>query len=543
MHTNMITRKTTARIWTMFGLCALGLYITACDNEELSGNEHAQANTDLRFTASISDSPFTKATNGANIIKGLAFPDGEHQFGMFITNGAGEAVVTGSNDNMISTLIRGGASDTWTHANKNGQELSLKANHGENINITGYYPWTENAAANSVPFDLTGEPSTWKDLLYLSSPAEAQQVTDGTIIPLTFSHAFCWVTIKLSKLTDKSNVAVTAVSIENSHDKLERIMTKGNMNPKTGNVEGTTFGSLVIGCNPNVNLPENGYTPAEFNFLVPPFMNTDVQDSDIVIRVTTETSGSREVLSFPLRKTHLNNANTNQYGFEKGKHNIYNIIYNNSEMLLSLSDWQEAVIGETKLGEGTAGVEPQKVEFKNYFTDKTGVNKNILTVHVNHTYLGEVSNKSNGEYRKFEILEVGNMFDIWEPAMKAEPFYPQLMVARNNAAGNAQVPWKDENTEILMAQQACLEFREGGFKDWRLPRISEFYSMVYPTNAVEGGKYVNFWTGTEYDSDHSYVASFSTTTSIRLHYPQKASKKEAFYVRCVRDADKPKPTI
>lgn len=545
MHTDMITRKTTSRIWTMLGLCALGLYITACDNEELSGNGQTPANIDLRFTASISDSPFTKTVHGPDMTKTSFLVRDE--LGMFITKDGGGAVVDGSDDNMKLILTQDGDSVKWTHTSKNNQMLSLKANLGENINITGYYPWMEDATERSVSFDLTGDPSTWKDLLYLSSSTGTQPVEDGGAIQLTFSHAFSWVTIKLSK-TDQSDVVVTAVSIENSHNKLERIMNQGTMDPKTGGVKGMTPGSLIIDSL-NVNLPLNapgssGHIPVEFNFLVPPFMNADVQDSDIVIRVTTEPSGIKEVLSFPLRKIHLSNVDQNQYGFEKGKHYTYEIIYNNSEMLLSLSDWQEAVIEEMKLGEGTGGVMSQKVEFQNHFNavDKAEIDKNKLTTHINHTYLGEVSDKSNGEYRIFDIFETGTIYDRWGPAMKAEPFYPQLMVALNNAAGDAQVPWKDENTEILMAQQACLEFREGGFKDWRLPRISEFYSMVYPSNVVRGGKYANFWTGTEYDSDHSYVASYSTTP-FPLHYPKKASKKEAFYVRCVRDTNKPKPTI
>lgn len=542
MHTDMITRKTTSRIWTMFGLCALGLYITACDNEELSGNGQTPANIDLRFTASISDSPFTKTVHGPDMTK-TSFLVGD-ELGMFITKDGGGAVVDGSGDNMKSILTQDGDSAKWTHTGKNNQMLSLKANLGENINITGYYPWMKDATERSVSFDLTGDPSTWKDLLYLSSSTGTQPVEDGGAIQLTFSHAFSWVTIKLSK-TDQSDLVVTAVSIENSHDNLERIMTKGNMNPKTGNVEGTTFGSLVIGCNPNVNLPENGYTPAEFNFLVPPFMNTDVQDSDIVIRVTTETSGTKEVLSFPLRKTHLNNANTNQYGFEKGKHNTYNLIYNNSEMLLSLSDWQEAVIGEMNLGEGAAGVQPISVELNlNYFPsgDKADIQKNILETHINHTYLGEVSDNNNGKYLTIPFPEEGNLGERWAPIMKNEPFFKKLLVARNDAAGGALIPWKDAYTGVLTAKQACLEFKEGGYKDWRLPRISELFSIALHLDKPLGTK--SYWSATESDSTTGCSVMFFPDMGYKTgHYPQRSSKQEAFYIRCVRDEGKPKPTI
>lgn len=543
IHTDMIKRKKANPIWTIISLGFLGLCTTACDNGELPGKEKDPANIELRFAASISDSPSTKTINNPNIIEGTAFPDGTHTFGMFITNENGTALETGSEDNMKSTLVRSsGSEDAWSYTDKNDSPLSLVANHGQMINIKGYYPWTENATATAVPFDLSGDVTTWKDLLYLSSPTGTEQVLDATTIALTFSHAFCWVTVKLSKLTDKSNVSVKSVSLENSYSTLQRIMNKGSINPKTGAVNGTP-GPLVISCSSLVDIPIEsiGGTPLQFNFLVPPFMLDDIQDSDIVIRVTTVTSGVTEVLSFPLSKTHLNQADPDKYGFEKGKHNTYNIVYNNSEMVLSLSDWQETLIEDSKLGGGSAGVTPNKADFSNYFSDAGVANNKLPTGnHINHTYLGEVAENNNGKYVTATLPSSGTMFEKWTPFMKAEPFYSPLAVAKSLAAGGGEVPWKDKETGVLTAKQACLEFREGGYKDWRLPRVSEIYIITYPENHV-GGTSKMYWTATEYDATNCFATKYNEKD--RNFYPEKTSKEDAYYVRCVRDWDKPKPTI
>lgn len=540
MHTDMIIRKKTTRIWTIIGICSLGLYFTACDNAELPGKEKVPANVELRFAASISDTPSTKTTNGPDIITGAAFPSGTHTFGMFLTYEAGDPVTTGSEDNMKSILTRGAGPDVWTYTDKNDHSLSLTAKHGEKINITGYYPWMENATANSVPFDLTGDAATWKDLLYLSSPADEQQVLDATPIALIFSHAYCWVTVKLSKLTDKNEVPVKAVSIENSYNSLKGIMNKGTINPKTGDVINGTTGPLTINCSPLINIPleKPGTSPSEFHFLVPSFMSPDIKDSDIMIRVTTETNnGIIEILSFPLTKAYLNNA-TNQYGFQKGMHNTYNIVYNNSEMILSLSGWQETSIDAWTLGGGVEG-SPVSVEIKPNWGLPSNLPKLDPTDHTYHSFLGEVAENNNGKYITLEISGNPALHEGWLPFLKAEPIYPKLMVARNLAAGGAPIPWKDETTGVLTAKQACADLRDGGYKDWRLPRVSELFFFAYQTPDAINAKGDQLWSATEYDAENCYSTNHTGTWT----FPAKASKKENLYVRCVRDYNKPDSTI
>lgn len=558
MQTDMIARKKANQLWVIIGVCSLGLSITDCDNEALYGNEKDTAGTDveLRFDASISDSPSTKA-NGASAIEGTAFPDGTHTFGMFITDEPGTPLATGSNDNMKSILTRTAGTDSWSHTDKNGQPLSLNAKHGENIKITGYYPWVAGATPTAVPFDLSGNASGWTDLLYLASP-QTTQVLDATVLALRFSHAYCWVTVNLSKLTDKNNVTVSAVSIVNSNNALKRIINKGKINPKTGNVIPATSeaGAIVFNCPVPIDLPLNteGQIPVTFDFLVPESMSTDTKDFDIIIQVTAKVvaagggSSSDEILSFPINKLYLNNkpagGGPGLFGFEKGKQNIYTLIYNNSEMALSLANWEEIQIRDQKLGEGQVRVTPIEVPFKSNGIAPDGALKKLgIGNYINHSYLGEVAENNNGEYLKFEPATSGSFFAVWRQYVTAEPFYQKLKVARNDAAGGGDIPWKDEATGVLRAKQACIDFREGGYTDWRLPRISEMYMLVYNAPSDLSLPAEEYWSGTEYSETESYSVYYNLPVTGGILVPQHISKTARIKVRCVRDSDKPKPNI
>lgn len=564
MQTDMIARKKANQLWVIIGVCSLGLYITACDNEVLSGKEKDPAGVELRFDTSISDSPSTKANNGADLIQGTAFPDdATHTFGMFITDELGASLATGSNDNMKSTLTRTAGTDSWSHTDKDGQSLSLSAKHGEKINITGYYPWVTGATATAVPFDLSGDVAHWKDLMYLASPSGLQEVSDGTAIPLKFSHAYCWVSIELSKLTDKNTVSVNAVSIGNSNNVLKRIINKGSIHPKTGDViqNSSTAGPIVFNCPTPIDLPLNapgspGYKPVTFDFLVPESMSSDFQDFEIIIQVKAKvvaadgSSSDFEVLSFPINKTYVNNkpdgaGGPTLFGFQKGKRNRYDIIYNNSEMALSLANWEEIQIENQALGEGTAGVDPHEIIFKrNSVAPENDLKKLTAGDHINHTYLGEIADNNNGMKLSIEPATSGTFFNAWKPFVTTEPFYTKLKVARSNAAGGGVVPWKDEKTGALVAKQACVEFREGGYTDWRLPRISEFYMLVYATAPVDLNLIENeYWSATEHSDSECYSVYQNKGISSTLKVPRYTPKTASLNVRCVRDSDKPRPTL
>lgn len=557
MQTDMTIREKATRLCTMIGVCSLGIYLAACDNGELPAGGEGAAKVELRFSASISDNPSTKAGQPPQptITSGQAFSEGkQHLFGMFVTREDGTALADGSSDNMKSTLTVSGSKQTWTHTDNTGMtSISLAANNGENIIIKGYYPWTADATATAVPFDLSStDPQDWTDLLYLSSPTDPQNITDGMgPVSLKFSHAFCWVTINLLQLSSNNTVKVKAVNIGNAYAGQGTIVNKGNLNLKTGKIVNSVSGPLKIdlGSQPIALDTEGapGASAAVFNFLVPPVMSPDIKNSDIVIEVTTlesagaDTPEEEKVLTFPLSQSHLNQDNsgsTTLYGFQKGMHNTYHIVYNNSAMNLSLSGWQTATIKETMLGEGTANVTPKALSFVDLWTQEAEVTPKKLAPndYRYHTYLGEVAENNNGEYRNI-TTQSGMLGNRYRGAVNEEPFQAVLEAANSLAAGGAQISWKDEETGTLLAKQACAELREGGYTDWRLPRISECYMLNYPTNLMNGKEY---WSATEASATECY-AIVKVNEGGADYWPKKFSKQESFYVRCVRDKNKPKP--
>lgn len=556
MQTDMTIKEKATRLCAMIGVSLSGIYLAACDNGELPAGGEGAAKVELRFSASISDSPSTKAGQPPQptITEGQAFSEGKHLFGMFVTREDETALADGSSDNMKSTLTVSSSKQAWTHTDKTGvTPISLAVNNGENIIIKGYYPWTADTTVTAVPFNLSStNPQDWTDLLYLSSPTGSQNITDGMApIPLVFSHAFCWVTINLLQLSPNNTVKVKAVNIGNAYTGQGTIVNRGALNLKTGKIVNSVSGPLKIdmGSQPITLDAEGapGASAAVFNFLVPPVMSPNIKNSDIVIEVTTlestgaDTPEEEKVLTFPLSLTHLNQDNsgsTTLYGFRKGMHNTYHIVYNNLAMNFSLFGWQTVSIDEAKLGEGTANVTPTKINFFDLWTGDPTVTPNKLEPndHRYHTYLGEVAENNNGEYRDITTKN-GKLGDRYEGAVTEEPFQPALEAASSLAAGGAQISWKDKETGTLLAKQACAELREGGYTDWRLPRISECYILNYPTNLMGGKEY---WSATEASATECY-AVVKVKEDGGDYWPKKFSKQESFYVRCVRDKNKPKP--
>lgn len=211
-------------------------------------------------------------------------------------------------------------------------------------------------------------------------------------------------------------------------------------------------------------------------------------------------------------------------------------------MILSLSDWTEVQINAPAMGQGTVGETPVTIDY----TTVAGLTETALVAgnHIYHTYLGEVAENNNGEYKDITIPPGSSLFSVFESAMKKEPVYPKIMIAINLAAGGAAIPWKDATTGVLTAKQACVEFRDGGYTDWRLPRIGELFACIYTAIAPASIRPHNndLWSATEYDVATAYSTS-NYDSSISWIFPAKTSKTETLYVRCVRDADKPKPVI
>ncbi|WP_304249819.1 fimbrillin family protein [Parabacteroides gordonii] len=560
----MTLREKATRLCALIGVCSLGIYLAACNYGELPVDGEGTGKVELRFSASISNSPSTKAAPQQpaqpTMVSGFGMGDA---LGLFITRD-GSALTAGSDDNMKSVLTEVVSSQKWEHFKKDGHSsLSLEVKNNDFVNIKGYYPWREDATATAVPFDLSDtDPRQWIDLLYLSSPASDvnTKIIDGMPpIDLQFSHAFCRVTINLTRLSEKSDVQVKAVTIGNAYAGQKTILNQGSLNLNTGEITGTS-GPLKIEQNGNDYIVLDKTIAATYEFLVPPVMHDSIDNSDIVFDVTTKENGAEKVLTFPLLKTHLNEDGT-KHGFQKGMHNTYNIVYNNASMNLSLSDWHSVEIGET-----TLGVKPSElgnatvrmfctmdiVMLSQNGESSPSYDRFVLPKddHSYHTYLGEIAENNNG---KDYILNIdsksGNHTNAWREATLAEMVCGKLNISTKYAAGEAQLPWKDIETGSLLAKQACVEYREGGYTDWRLPRISECYMMVFNPDQrpSEGGLYnpglgtKEFWSATEANADSCYAAVYDAKVSTSNYYVNKFSKQELFYVRCVRDADKPKP--
>lgn len=554
MQTDMTLREKATRLCALIGICSLGIYLAACNYGELPVDGEGTGKVELRFSASISDTPATKVAP-----QQPAQPTMVSEFrvndalGLFITRDK-SPLTTGSDDNMMSVLTGTTGSQTWSHFKNDGHSvLSLEVKNNDKVNIKGYYPWIAKSSdgnlttVNAVPFDLSStDPTQWIDLLYLSSPApDAETVINDAIstIDLKFSHAFCRVTIKLTKLSKSSEVNVKAVTIGNAYDGQDVIINKGTLDLTSGKIKGTS-GPLKIEQSGSAYIALQQTDTVTYEFLVPPVMSNSIQNSDIVFDVTTMENDAEKVLTFPLLRTHLNNDGGGNYGFQKGMHNTYNIIYNNSSMNLSLSDWHSVKIGDASLGQKPDKVTEVRVFGQGDFDNLFGsVHKDVMLKeddHSYHSFLGEVAENNNGDYVPWIDSKPGSIIDRWTNAVSKEKVYPKLNISKNYAAGEAQLPWKDIETGSLLAKQACVEYREGGFTDWRLPRISECYMMVYGNDKTNVGGSKDFWSATEATRDSCYAAVYTTSPSSQ-HYVKKFSKEEPLYVRCVRDADKQKP--
>lgn len=531
----MIIHKQTEWIRMVIIMWSVGLCATSCDSGELLDEPQQPGSTELRFVAGLSVPQTTKAPE---IISGAAFPNGgTYTFGLFITDDQGGGLPDGTQTNMKSTLDKAGAAETWSHATSGGAPITPKADPGKKIKITGYYPWVQGATDTRVPFDLSTGMEGQKDMLYLSSPSN----TDINVLPsdgkvaLTFSHVYTWVKINLSSLTQTPAVNVTSVSLGNKHSRLTWIKNKGTFNPGTGNINGgATTGDLVVTFNQAQQLPydgEVGKKPIELDFLVPPILSANIKDGDIVIRVTTQDD---KVLMFPLNKIHLNNV-SGKYGFQKGMKNTYDVVYNNAAMSLGLSGWQSQTITENELG-GAEGYIPWTVNYNDNFSSAYGVvSLNSTNIHIYQTYLGEVAENNNGKYVSFTLDTSQPEGGEWTKVTKDEGAYPTIMISKKDAAGGALVPWKDAKTNVLVARQFCIDLREGGYKDWRLPRISELKVMVLASKLTPAGAsslgYKYYWSGTE-SSAAECLGSFYQE---QVNYPRSVNKSDVSSVRCIRE--------
>ena len=455
-----------------------------------------------------------------------------------------------------------------------------------------YTPYDPKATIDSIPFDFTKkvnvEPQYGQANLLLCSTGETDIPADPLANPiqLQFKNAYTKVVLRITKKEDKNDNQNIGKVTETAIDNLtaEWIKNRGGIDPATGYVKPTSEpGKIWNDSTATLTTTE----PVEFTFLVPAFMDKDVQDDNFGF--VLQIDGQQRL--FPLKKSQLNTGadagNNKTYGFESNRINTYNLVYNNSLLFLSLQSWNSvdasAGFGQTAEKNPTFEVmldkprtgnfvmqSQQKADLSptselNYPKDTTEdpyVEWNqqrpphkpdkfiYITTNLNNTYLSSV-------------LLGGNGFAV--PENKGERLYTdyeqpyvKLQVTALDVGGKAVV-WQDGRGGLI-AKDVCRNYRGNGFTDWRLPRVTEMKCImmwaVY--NRSQMGKFLGktdatlekedakpYWTATEADmGTPSEVDEKETAWYVqgyrdnRLNWNYKVAtrnKQAAAFIRCVRE--------
>lgn len=220
-------------------------------------------------------------------------------------------------------------------------------------------------------------------------------------------------------------------------------------------------------------------------------------------------------------------------------------------MALSLASWDNVTIPDRpntpnhQVGQQQPQNEIIVVDFDAQGMGNPGNKKLKVTDHSNHDLLGEVADGNNLSYvEKDPDLSQTNFYDAWKALAFADPFNPSLQVSKKDAAGGGIVPWKDAETGVLRAQQACIDFKGGGYTDWRLPRLSELAMLVYNKTTSSGEPNLTqegYWSITERSETEAFCATRQRVGE--THLPRVAPKTARMSVRCVRDLKKTNPGI
>lgn len=523
------------------------------------------------------------------------FPVGQYAIGIHLYNLNGSEVFEGS-DNMQGLMTinaTGTDKDEWDYWNSQGKPVTPQGFPGTRIRRMAYTPYDPKATIDSIPFDFTNKvnvkPQYGQANLLLCSTGETDIPADPLANPiqLQFKNAYTKVVLRITKKEDKNDNQNIGKVTETAIDNLtaEWIKNRGGIDPATGYVKPTSEpGKIWNDSTAMLTTTE----PVEFTFLVPAFMDKDVQDDNFGF--VLQIDGQQRL--FPLKKSQLNTGadagNNTTYGFESNRINTYNLVYNNSLLFLSLQSWNSvdasAGFGQTAENNPTCEVmldkprtgnfvmqSKQKADLSptselNYPKDTTEdpyVEWNqdrpphkpdkfiYITTHRNNTYLSSVLLGGNGPAvpeNKGERLYT----DYEQP-------YVKLQVTALDVGGKAVV-WQDGRGGLI-AKDVCRNYRGNGFTDWRLPRVTEMKCImmwaVYNRNQM--GKFFGktryyqmekedatpYWTATEADMgtpgevDENetawYVQGYINSLSEWNYKVATRNKQEAAFIRCVRE--------
>lgn len=157
--------------------------------------------------------------------------------------------------------------------------------------------------------------------------------------------------------------------------------------------------------------------------------------------------------------------------------------------------------------------------------------------------------KEGNSYYAPDILggQNGSLYATVADAFSYEGTFPNLMVSANDMVdddGNESSQWKTGTT--LTAFNLCRDLEEGGYDNWRLPRLSEL-AFIYVNQAslekLRGFTPLSgsYWCGSEYEvpnatedekkkSGWAWAVDFAPTTG----YASWHLKTDKLKIRCVR---------
>lgn len=501
----------------------------------------------LRFSASASlpgGTPGTRAVGG--LITGFPEDGTTSTFGMSLTKEDGTTpLFTGSGYVRMDLRKTGGAWQSSLHTPDGSVDLTGRAMvlPGDRVRVQSWYPLADwlRGADGTIAFDFSGdmevETQKQKELLFVAPGDQLKTVGDDGKVYLSFSHAWTHIVINVKKAAN-AVATIRGAGVDNQGGFW--IRNRGRIDPSTGlrvaeadaDTDATTAGAIGGNQDYTLSLTEN----KTFHFFVPSFMSRDVQSGSVALFLKTgnATSGSR--LVFPLRRAHLNSegtGDTTRYGFRQGYRNTYNLVYDNTAMSLSLTDWTSLRLDYSF---EIPAIETAGVTYKaggwnlggdHYTHDTLAAGRRYMY----NDWLGTVAMKNNGNYVP---VATGNTYPSDMEAVAS-----MLWVSKKDAV-SLPVEWSVADGS-LVAKEFCRAYGDG---KWRLPRASEFRMMLLEAKTNPGqllglSPDRPYWTGTESDANNAWVISYvvvsGTDNALRDWSFLSTLKSQKAYVRCVRD--------
>lgn len=312
------------------------LLSTGCRNEEntdiLSGDIKLEINTSIEHKsiatkAIISESDFPASVTGET-----------SSIGMFLMNDKYEPYEY-KEDNLLAEVKGFILPDKSKH-----YEWSYKLNDGvtpldhlsvlpgTNFQLFAYYPRVKDATYDAVPFDLSVPVNEEEQTDILYSPQlklKADNSVQTQPIHMQFKHLFALIEFQIKAQSGQQNMKIREVQIENN-GRGQWIKNKGYFNPQTGEIRASSYGPINILCDKTLSSDTESYI--KIQILVPPFINWNYQNGDVMISFYSE----RGQIS-PTTQLSLSNEQVTYKGFEGGKKYTYKLSYDNN--MFRIDDW------------------------------------------------------------------------------------------------------------------------------------------------------------------------------------------------------------